>query len=75
MKKLLFIIISIISFSCNSIDHPIDNRGRIVAVSEGNDGRFYIKIEFVSLLDPMVKEHYLFLGSDTCKVGQFVNIK
>jgi len=79
MKKLILIFLLALAFSCKRPypSDPIKPTGTIVAISK-IESSVYILVEFRGETlreggDPVYQ--LWVLGSDTCKVGQVVNLK
>jgi hypothetical protein len=80
MKKLIFIFLAALTFSCKQPkpEDPFKPTGTIVAVTK-LDNSTYILVEFrgevLSEDRGSIVYQYWIYGSDTCKVGQIVNLK
>ena len=74
MKKLIFIFL-ITLCGCSGIINPVQTRGKIVEIAEAGGGNIYIRVQFSGAINHESTYYEWFTASDTCRVGQIVNLK
>jgi hypothetical protein len=74
MKKLLILLLSLIVISCNYPDYIRETKGIINQIQQQN-GQTVVEIKFKYYDSENIYSYVWFIGSDTCKVGQIVQLK
>jgi hypothetical protein len=72
MQKLILIFLAGMC-SCSEIIRPLNPKGEIVEITKSDTT--YIKVKFLGAINPSIIFYEWYLGSDTCRVGQIVNLK
>jgi len=74
-----FIILFLLGLLCSCLDshdglnsYPLQSKGEIAEIIK-KDTNVYIRVEFLYLKDEV--SSVWFIGSDTCSVGQKINLK
>lgn len=74
MKKLLIFILLLLLYSCNYPSSTKETKGVITQIQQ-QQGKVVVEVKFKADASENLYNYYWFTGSDTCKIGQIVELK
>jgi hypothetical protein len=77
MKQLIILFLLSVLVSCSNLsgglnNYPLNSNGEIIQITK-EDSTVYILVEFPFSITR--KTSVWFIGSDTCRIGQKINLK